>query len=32
MVEDVGHLPMLGKPDEFNRRLRDVLKEFATNK
>jgi pimeloyl-ACP methyl ester carboxylesterase len=31
-IEGVGHYPMLEKPDEFNRRLRDVLKEFATNK
>jgi hypothetical protein len=23
---------MLEKPDEFNRKLRDVLKEFATKK
>jgi pimeloyl-ACP methyl ester carboxylesterase/nicotinamidase-related amidase len=29
-IEGVGHYPMLEKPDEFNRRLRDVLKEFAT--
>jgi pimeloyl-ACP methyl ester carboxylesterase len=31
-VEDVGHYLMLEKPDEFNRKLRDVLKEFATKK
>jgi len=31
-IEGVGHYPMLEKPDEFNRRLRDVLKEFATKK
>ena len=31
-IEGVGHYPMLKKPDEFNRRLRDVLKEFATKK
>jgi len=31
-IEGVGHYPMLEKPDEFNRRLRDVLKEFATRK
>ena len=29
-IEGVGHYPMLEKPDEFNRKLRDVLKEFAT--
>jgi pimeloyl-ACP methyl ester carboxylesterase len=27
--DGVGHYPMLEKPDEFNRKLRDVLKEFA---
>jgi pimeloyl-ACP methyl ester carboxylesterase len=31
-IEGVGHYPMLEKPDEFNRRLRDVLKELATKK
>jgi sigma-B regulation protein RsbQ len=31
-IEGVGHYPMLEKPDEFNCRLRDVLKEFATKK
>ena len=31
-IEGVGHYPMLEKPDEFNRKLRDVLKEFATRK
>jgi pimeloyl-ACP methyl ester carboxylesterase len=31
-IEGVGHYPMLEKPDEFNRRLRDVLKEFAIKK
>jgi pimeloyl-ACP methyl ester carboxylesterase len=31
-IDDVGHQPMLEKPDEFNRKLRDVLKEFATKK
>jgi pimeloyl-ACP methyl ester carboxylesterase len=31
-IEGVGHYPMLEKPDEFNRRLRDVLREFATEK
>ena len=29
-IEGVGHYPMLEKPDEFNRRLGEVLKEFAT--
>ena len=28
-IEEVGHYPMLEKPAEFNRKLRDVLKEFA---
>jgi pimeloyl-ACP methyl ester carboxylesterase len=27
-IDGVGHHPMLEKPDEFNRKLRDVLKEF----
>jgi pimeloyl-ACP methyl ester carboxylesterase len=31
-IEGVGHYPMLEKPAEFNRKLRDVLKEFATKK
>ena len=31
-IEGVGHHPMLEKPDEFNRKLRDVLKEFAPRK
>ena len=31
-IDGVGHHPMLEKPDEFNRKLRDVLKEFATQK
>jgi pimeloyl-ACP methyl ester carboxylesterase len=31
-IESVGHYPMLEKPDEFNRKLRDVLKEFAKKK
>ncbi len=31
-IEGVGHYPMLEKPDEFNRKLRDVLNEFATKK
>ena len=28
----VGHYPMLEKPDEFNRDLREALKEFATKR
>ncbi len=28
-IDAVGHYPMLEKPDEFNRALRDTLKEFA---
>jgi hypothetical protein len=31
-IEGVGLYPMLEKPDEFNRKLRDVLEEFATKK
>ena len=31
-INGVGHYPMLEKPDEFNRKLREVLKEFATRK
>jgi pimeloyl-ACP methyl ester carboxylesterase len=31
-IEGVGHYLMLEKPDEFNRKLRDALKEFATKK
>jgi hypothetical protein len=31
-IEEVGHYPMLEKPREFNQKLRDVLKEFATKK
>ena len=27
-IDGVGHHPMLEKPDEFNRKLRDVLKEL----
>ena len=27
-IDGVGHQPMLEKPDEFNRKLRDVLKEL----
>jgi len=32
IIEDVGHYPMLEQPAEFNRKLREVLKEFAANK
>jgi len=31
-IEGVCHYPMLEKPDEFNRKLREVLKELATKK
>jgi pimeloyl-ACP methyl ester carboxylesterase len=31
-IDGVGHHPMLERPDEFNRKPRDVLKEFATRK
>ena len=31
-IDGVGHYPMLEKPDEFNRKLRDVLEEFAPRK
>ncbi len=31
-IDAVGHYPMLEKPDEFNRALRDALKEFATKR
>jgi pimeloyl-ACP methyl ester carboxylesterase len=31
-IDGVGHYPMLERPDEFNRKLRDVLAEFATRK
>jgi pimeloyl-ACP methyl ester carboxylesterase len=31
-IDGVGHYPMLEKPDEFNRKLRDVFKEFAPRK
>lgn len=27
-IDDVGHYPMLEKPDEFNKKLKVVLKEF----
>jgi pimeloyl-ACP methyl ester carboxylesterase len=30
LIDDVGHYPMLEKPAEFNQKLREVLKEFAT--
>lgn len=32
LMEGVGHFPMLEKPDEFNAKLRDVLKELAAAK
>jgi pimeloyl-ACP methyl ester carboxylesterase len=28
-IDEVGHYPMLEKPAEFNRKLRDVLQELA---
>lgn len=31
-IPDVGHYPMLEKPEEFNEKLRGVLREFATRK
>jgi pimeloyl-ACP methyl ester carboxylesterase len=31
-IEGVGHYPMLEKPDEFNAKLKEVLKEFASKK
>ena len=31
-IEGVRYYPMLEKPDEFNRKLRDILEEFATRK
>jgi pimeloyl-ACP methyl ester carboxylesterase len=31
-IADVGHYPMLEKPDEFNQKMHDVLKEFATSR
>jgi pimeloyl-ACP methyl ester carboxylesterase len=32
IIDDVGHYPMLERPDEFNRKLRDVLKEVAAKR
>jgi pimeloyl-ACP methyl ester carboxylesterase len=32
IIEGVGHYPMLEKPVEFNRKLRDLLKVFAIKK
>jgi pimeloyl-ACP methyl ester carboxylesterase len=29
LIADVGHYPMLEKPEEFNQKLREVLKEFT---
>ena len=31
-IDEVGHYPMLERPDECNRKLREVLKEFAARK
>jgi pimeloyl-ACP methyl ester carboxylesterase/nicotinamidase-related amidase len=31
-IDGAGHYPMLEKPDELNRKLRDVLKDLATKK
>lgn len=31
-MDGVGHYPMLEKPEEFNRALREALKEFATKR
>jgi hypothetical protein len=31
-MAEVGHYPMLERPAECNRKLRDVLKEFAARK
>jgi pimeloyl-ACP methyl ester carboxylesterase len=31
-IDGVGHYPMLEKPAEFNAKLREVLREFATKK
>jgi pimeloyl-ACP methyl ester carboxylesterase len=32
IMEGVGHYPMLEKPDEFNQKLREVLKDLRTKK
>jgi pimeloyl-ACP methyl ester carboxylesterase len=32
IMKGVGHFPMLEQPEEFNRKLREVLKEFAAGK
>jgi sigma-B regulation protein RsbQ len=32
LIEDVGHYPMLEKAAEFNQKLQEVLKEFASKK
>lgn len=32
MIADVGHYPMLEKPDEFNKKLRAVLADLAAKK
>ncbi|MFO0970081.1 MAG: alpha/beta hydrolase [Gemmataceae bacterium] len=31
-IDSVGHYPMLERPEEFNRKLREVLKEFTPKK
>ncbi len=31
-MDEIGHFPMLERPDEFNQKLRNVLKEFAAKK
>jgi pimeloyl-ACP methyl ester carboxylesterase len=32
LINEVGHYPMLEKPDEFNKKLKEVLAEFAGKK
>jgi pimeloyl-ACP methyl ester carboxylesterase len=32
LIESVGHYPMLEKPEEFNQKLREVLKDLRTKK
>src|SRR5262249_40031690 len=32
IMEGVGHFPMLERPDEFNKKLREVLKQFAAKR
>lgn len=31
-IDEVGHYPMLEKPEEFNKKLKEVLKEFVGKK